>query len=491
MIPIPLLLALLLAFGIDAPAASPGEVDGGLTRVVAAIGLVASGAFTIGLWTAWKVRRKGFATSRVRRTLGIGSRLIALGSLVAYGLMIHAWGWRGVVLDAWGWRGSVLVDDALIIAPFLLMQLLCWWGTFYGERAVIGMPATHAAGRVARHLYLKERQSLGLILPIVAIFVVRNDVIDRLWPAWRADPWAESVEMAVLGGLVLSASPLFLRLAWPTRPLPDGPLRRRLEVVARRSGFRYSDVLVWDTDHMMVNACVTGVLPRFRYILLSDALIEGLTPSEIAAVFGHEVGHVAHRHLPYFLFFLVGCLILLTLGAEVFAGLESWISGLTTVDPTSPTALGDAAEGLAVAVALGGSFWVVFGALSRRFERQADVYGCKAVSCGSPNCPPHLELDDLPGEAPRPIRSVCPVGVRIFADALAAVARLNGIPPEARSWRHGSIASRIEFLSRLAESPGREPAFQVQVKRFRLGLAAILLCVLGLAGAASWAGMLG
>ena len=29
----------------------------------------------------------------------------------------------------------------------------------------------------------------------------------------------------------------------------------------------------------MVNACVTGVLPRFRYVLLTDALIESLSPS--------------------------------------------------------------------------------------------------------------------------------------------------------------------------------------------------------------------
>jgi STE24 endopeptidase len=242
----------------------------------------------------------------------------------------------------------------------------------------------------------------------------------------------------------------------------------------------------------MVNACVTGVVPQFRYVLLSDALIDGLTPSEIAAVFGHEIGHVAHRHLPYFLFFLVGFLVLLTAGSEAFAGLEDWFAGLTTLDPTSPSALRDAAEGLAVAAGIGAMFWVVFGALSRRFERQADVYGCKAVSCGSPDCPPHFDFEGEAGDEPdRSIATVCPVGVRIFADALAAVARLGGIPAESRSWRHGSIASRIQFLADLAESPAREPAFQRQVRRFRVGLAAGMIAALGLAGAASWMGVMG
>ena len=64
---------------------------------------------------------------------------------------------------------------------------------------------------------------------------------------------------------------------------------------------------------MMVNACVTGILPGFRYVLLSDALIESLTPLEIAAVFGHEIGHVAHRHFLYFAFFFMGSLGVLSL----------------------------------------------------------------------------------------------------------------------------------------------------------------------------------
>lgn len=492
MIPIPLLLALLLAFGIDAPAGPPRDATGALAWIAAAMGGVVASAFALGLWTAWKVRRKGFATSRVRRAFAIGSRLIALATLVAFGWIVHGSGWPAIVLDTWGWRGSILVDDALMLAPFLAMQLLAWWGVFYGERAVMGLPASHAGRRVARHLYLKERQSLALVLPVVLIFVVRNDVIDRLWPAWRYHPWAEPLELAALGSLVLVVSPLFIRLAWPTRSLADGPLRRRLEAIAGRSGFRCSDIRVWDTDHMMVNACVTGVLPRFRYVLLSDALIDGMTPSEIAAVFGHEIGHVAHRHLPYFLFFLMGVMMLVTAASDAFVGLEDWVAGLTTVDPTSPAALRDAAEGLALVAAIGVLFWMVFGALSRRFERQADVYGCKAVSCGSPECPPHFDYEGDAGDEPgRPIATVCPVGVRIFADALAAVARLNGIPADARSWRHGSIASRIQFLADLAESPAREPAFQRQVRRFRLGLAAGMVAALGLAGAASWIGATG
>ena len=101
--------------------------------------------------------------------------------------------------------------------------------------------------------------------------------------------------------------------------MPDGPLRRRLTRISERVGFRFTDILVWDTGNMMVNACVTGILPRFRYVLLTDALIESLTPLEIAAVFGHEIGHIAHRHLLYFGFFFMGSLGLLTVLVELVA----------------------------------------------------------------------------------------------------------------------------------------------------------------------------
>ena len=133
---------------------------------------------------------------------------------------------------------------------------------------------------------------------------------------------------------------------------------------------------------MMVNACVTGILPGFRYVLLTDALIESLSPLEIAAVFGHEIGHIAHRHLLYFAFFFMGSLGVLTVLAEIVS--TGWSVGR--------------AVGLADSVDAGGRqrrgpgrraawacwdlyFWIVFGQLSRRFERQADVFGSKVVSC--------------------------------------------------------------------------------------------------------------
>ena len=46
----------------------------------------------------------------------------------------------------------------------------------------------------------------------------------------------------------------------PTHP-PMAERIARLERLANRFQFRYTDILVWDTDGAIVNAGVTGALP--------------------------------------------------------------------------------------------------------------------------------------------------------------------------------------------------------------------------------------
>jgi STE24 endopeptidase len=322
---------------------------------------------------------------------------------------------------------------------------------------------------------LRARQTLGLVLPAALIFTLGQDLARRGWPGMSEEPGFQMAMMAAMGSMVLILAPAFVRLSWPTRPLPPGPLRDRLGRLATRFRFKYTDILIWDTDGAVVNAGVTGALPWFRYVLLTDALLEGLDPHEVAAVFGHEVGHIRHRHLGFFGFFFVGSMGVLTLGSDlVYGHLLKDLGGLAGSTPAM------VAQG-AVALLLGvGYFAWIFGVLSRRFERQADVFGCRAVSCDRADCPPHPDLYSRPvaASAGGPI---CPVGIRIFVNALNNVAALNGMDPAARSWRHGSITRRVAFLEGLEGRPEAERRFQSGVSRLRIALALALIAALVLA----------
>src|SRR6185437_8635259 len=61
----------------------------------------------------------------------------------------------------------------------------------------------------------------------------------------------------------------------------------------------------------MGNAMVIGIVPWVRYVVFTDRLLEDFTPEEIEAVFGHEIGHIRHHHMLYYLGFLTASVIVL------------------------------------------------------------------------------------------------------------------------------------------------------------------------------------
>ncbi len=212
--------------------------------------------------------------------------------------------------------------------------------------------------------------------------------------------------------------------------------------------------------------------------MLSDALIDSLTPHEIAAVFGHEIGHIAHRHLLYFGFFFMGSLGLLSVLVEMVAMAGPWIEPLARLTPWPPAVVSDAVEGIVLLIALGLYFWLVFGQLSRRFERQADVFGSKVVSCDLADCPPHHDRDhDL---SPDPVRGKEPQSsARSGSGSSPTPSPMSpaamGLTQTGRSWRHGSIATRIAFSKASNAVPSAKRKFQRACRRLRIALAVVLV----------------
>jgi STE24 endopeptidase len=479
--PVSLLIAVFLAYGIDVPPGPMTRPDlfERLAEAFGGLALIGALAFGLGRLVAARVSRRGYASAALRRRYSWGVRLIELLTLSVYAGILYEARWPVVVRTGFGLGDTILFDDLLILLPFFLAQLLGWWGLYAAERALrpAGTSGSTRVANLGRFLTLKIRQSLGLVLPGVLVFSLGQDLARQEWPHWADSDWAPLAGMAAMGLVVLVLSPLFVRLAWPTRPLPAGPLRDRLEHLARRFGFRCTNILVWDTGHVLVNAGVTGAVPWFRYVLLSDALIENLNPLEVAAVFGHEIGHIAHRHLFYLGFFFVGSLGVMEL---LRGAIDTYMVAVPPLllpagwnEPNVVSVVRVVAALLVIAL----YFLVVFGHVSRRFERQADVFGCRTVSCGHAECPPHADPESPQGETPATV-PLCAVGIRIFANALANVAMLNGMEYGSRSWRHGSITRRIAFLESLEGRPEAERRFQTAVGRLRLGVAVVLIAVM-------------
>jgi len=365
-----------------------------------------------------------------------------------------------------------VVPGSLAAVPFLLSILLVWIATYPADRAVreIALETYLFRGRPVRPVwplgkYLVfnlRHQVLFILVPMLLILAARDLI------TLYEQPLREVTGHAVLPDLLLGLSaavvavvaPTILRRVWVTQPLPEGPLRDRLLYLCRKLRMRCREILVWHSGGMIVNAAVMGVVAPFRYLLITDAMLEQMEDRRIEAVFGHEAGHVKRHHILFFLLFafISGCGVMMLgyRGRGMDRGAYQIIVAIT-------------------ALLLTFKWGVLFGWISRRFERQADIYGVRTlaasgVPCRIP-CALHTPAD---GHNPAGKQStgdpLCQTAAHIFGETLNEVAVLNGIPPEARSWRHGSISSRSRAVIKLAQDPQATARFERVVYRTQVAI---------------------
>jgi STE24 endopeptidase len=476
-----------------------------------AVLLVGLHAFWVSRRVSWPLARD---PARRERLLARYERWRFLHQLLQFGVYILAlavvgWGWA--VRVYWHWDEpplpNALYPQALpglelwTLAPFLVGQILTWLFFYDADRAahraahrlleadpfaqtwLEARPAPSAAfGGRWSYVGFQLRQKLALVFIPVLLLIVHKELFrpDDGRQAGSLASFALSI-LLVLG--VFIGMPLLIRLALGLKPLPPGLLRDRLLATGKRLGFRFSDILLWNTRSGMANAMVIGLVPWLRYVVFTDRLIEEFPEEEVEAVFGHEIGHLRHQHMLYYLVFLLTSMAVLGLvtenylvrllgqASQALAEEAPWLgpSLAELLGPGSSLALFSVVAVLLVYI------FAVFGFLSRRCERQADVFGCRALSCLDPACEGHTEETPLPCRG----RGLCATGIHTFIRALEKVALINGIsrdrPGFLQSWQHSTIARRVAFLRGLLAEPDVEPAFQARLWRVKAGLLAGLL----------------
>jgi STE24 endopeptidase len=478
-----LILIYLVLVALPLPWGEP-LLGGGLVTSLTATGTLTALPIVAAVVAAHRTRRQllaapynrdeilhGYARTRTRYVLCL---------MAAHGLALTVFGWGWSVRQLCGAdQMSALPFGAelLIMAPFLVALVLSWAAFYPVERTAVEVSAAgfdHAAPYGGRWSYVVflTRQHLAFILVPLGLFVTQQGIARR-FPQWFEGAGFQVVIFG-LAALALVLAPWFLRVMFRTERLPAGLMRERLEAAARRLRLRYSDILLWNTYGGVANAMVAGPLPWVRYVFLSDRLLDTMPPDEVEAVFGHEAGHVRHGHFLYYLLFIL--MSLLALGSLWEIGLNLTFKNV----PETELQASGWKPWLAVPqVALVGAYvFVAFGFLSRRCERQADLFGCRTVSCTDPLCAGHTAETAL---APHG-HGLCPTGIRTFIRALDRVAAVNGIsrgkPGWLQSWLHSTIAHRVTFLEQVIADRSLAVRFQRRVALVKWGLIAGLAAVL-------------
>lgn len=342
--------------------------------------------------------------------LNRSSALLRAGLVPLYAAQFFLLGWREALLahPRFGPLPASLQVFSLLFPLFVSLFFL--WVAFFGaHRRLRGGP-----GGLPSFLLLQARQYASSVLGIFLILGFL-DLVSFL-PMGPVELWLSRLpgscgKWLVYAGLITVAylsMPFVLRLFWTVRPFPEGELRERLSRLARQADFADRRIMLLDTRGSLLNACTVGLVPPLSYILISDALLEGLPPDEVEAVFAHELGHVRGRHFIYYLLFT-----LLAMTAVML-----WEGRGTRSDPGF---WGYLAENGATIFLVWGIF---FGLLSRRFERQADLLAAAQIGSG-----------------------------RRMQEALGRIASLSGQPSRLRTITHGSIEGRIAHLDRACLDP--------------------------------------
>jgi len=256
-------------------------------------------------------------------------------------------------------------------------------------------------------------------------------------------------------------SPLVIRWVWDTRPLPEGELRQRLTAMCQQYGVGVRELLLWRTFGGMVNGAVMGFLGPVRYILLTDALLDALPTPQVEAVMAHELAHIRRHHMFWMMAAAATAMIVLTtafrLMLEVAIPLiEPIATGQGSIGRQIDAVLSNpmALEAIAYLPAVG-CWFLVFGWVSRRFERQADTFAVQHMArlreevTPSPESPTATEVDPQTKAVSAGQIVVDPASAHTMIAALQQVADLNHIATARRSWRHGSIAWRQGYLRSL------------------------------------------
>lgn len=288
---------------------------------------------------------------------------------------------------------------------------------------------------VARPLGEELKERLNLILPAIIPYIVLSAGIElgsRMAPAWFRSLFTSRAAPLVSIGiftliLTFIIPPMLLKM-WKCSPLPSGDLKTEILRFLGKIGMQLKNVYIWPLGGGRVcTAAVVGIIPGFRYVLLTPALLKYMQPPEMEAVLSHEAEHVFKKHVLWYVFFLGSySIVIYRMMDPAWTWLVSQKFFLSLLDllqdtPESLTSLA-AVTPLLILVIL--YFRYLMGWFMRNFEREADMSVFRTQGH-----PWHMIA------------------------ALEKVAILSGGTREKPSWHHYSIAQRVDFLKRAAEHP--------------------------------------
>lgn len=257
------------------------------------------------------------------------------------------------------------------------------------------------------------------------------------------------IAMAIFG-------PLLIQKLWGCKPLENGKKREHIEKLCLKTNLKYANILKWELfGGSMITAGVMGLWSKFRYLLVTPALIDLLDDNEINAVISHEIGHVKKWHLYFYVFFFAGYMSCIYFLFDPLM-LLIYSSGILYKFALFFSLNHDTMISIVFSFVLVSVFLLyfryVFGFFMRNFERQADTY-----------------VFSVMGDAFGLITT------------FYKIIKYSGQSPDKPNWHHFSITQRIQFLRACQTDSLKIDKHNKKVLSMIIGfvIGLLIICVVG------------
>jgi Zn-dependent protease with chaperone function len=318
------------------------------------------------------------------------------------------------------------LSSFVLLLLFVAYLTLMWTFSYDAHRRIYRTDISRWA-----YVYSNIAFSVPVLVPWILLFGI-TDVI-QLLPfdlpkRILNDPMGQIAYFLVFLVVAAIFAPLLIQRFWRCRPMTAGPERSRIEALCRKAGVRYADIVYWPIfGGRMITAGVMGLVARFRYILVTQGLLQMLRPEEVDQVIAHEIGHVKRRHLQLYLLFFIGFMLIAYAATPVSAMIpfsQGPVLSLVKLLELNPLTLVNGVYAVILVIAIIIYFRYIFGFFMRNFERQADVYVFELFSTAQP-----------------------------LISTFDKIVLSSGQPADKPNWHHFSIQQRVDYLQRCERNP--------------------------------------
>ena len=215
-------------------------------------------------------------------------------------LIVFQFKWYSLIWNSsyLSWFSSFGPVYRSIVFTFVVRAFWSLWSLPFNVYSIFCIERKHGFNNQTISMFVLDCVKISAVsilvgTPILYILLRLIYFFDRYFVivAWMFTLLSQIVMMLIVPEYI---QPLFNKF---TR-LPDGELRDKIELLAKRTSFPLSEIYVMDgsvrSSHS--NAYFTGLF-KYKRIVLYDTLAKQVSADEVVAILGHEIGHWKEGHV--------------------------------------------------------------------------------------------------------------------------------------------------------------------------------------------------